>query len=49
MQPEEYPFSTLVKEEAKSLEDRDLNLRFCKDEEVRMKRQKFIVFKQTFY
>ena len=34
------------KERTKNLEDLPLELRFCKDAEVNMKRQKFIVFKQ---
>lgn len=47
--PEEFPASSIVTQSYKSLEDKDLNLRFCQDKEVRMKRQKFVKFKQTFY
>ena len=42
----EKKFTRGPKERTKNLEDQPLELRFCKDAEVNMKRQKFIIFKQ---
>lgn len=41
--------SEIVKGAKKSIEDKYLNLRFCHDDEVNLKRQKFVRFKQGFY
>ena len=40
--------STIILDHAKSIEDMPLNLRFCHKEEVNLKRQKFVHFKQCF-
>ena len=37
------------RERKKNLEDLPLELRFCKNDEVNMKRHKFIIFKETQY
>ena len=41
--------SEIVKGARKSIEDKYLNMRFCHGDEVNLKRQKFIRFKQGYY
>lgn len=45
---EKYMYSVLP-EQGKSIEDKQLNMRFCHNDEVTKKRHKFIKFKQTYY
>lgn len=45
---EKYIYSVLP-QQYKSIEDKQLNMRYCHNDEVTQKRQKFIKFKQTFY
>lgn len=45
---EKYMYAVLP-EQAKSIEDKQLNMRFCHNDEVTKKRHKFIKFKQTYY
>jgi hypothetical protein len=42
-------FYSVLPEQGKSIEDKQLNMRYCHNDEVTQKRQKFIKFKQTYY